>query len=185
MLELFHKYINQCFEIKFLHFILNNFSIKSFSFKKKDWVELTLIPKELSELLADLSKNANVLRSGFLCGWIHKNRFIPAPHLFNLSRGCGFSHGCGVVVKSQGVKAFLYGNDILLSSFDHFIPPIKKGEYVAVLDSSDMYVVGVGVLLIAENEVEQLIREGKMLTVIIKNVFDLGIHIRNERFFIY
>jgi hypothetical protein len=48
-----------------------------------------------------------------------------------------------------------------------------------------MYVVGVGVLLIAENEVEQLIREGKMLTVIIKNVFDLGIHIRNERFFIY
>lgn len=45
-----------------------------------------------------------------------------------------------VVVAEQGVKAFLYGNDVLLESVLRVIPP-RKGLY-AVIDSLDGEVIG-------------------------------------------
>ncbi|MEM1560336.1 MAG: hypothetical protein QXK24_01030 [Ignisphaera sp.] len=183
MPKLFYEYVSRCMELEFINFISSNFSINTFNLKK-DWITVTLVPRELVDSIVKLS-NTNVLSSGSLCGWIHSGRFVPAPHLFNLSKRYGYKHGCSVVVKPQGVKAFLYGNDVLLASFDHFISPVRKGDYVAVLDSSDMHAIGTGLLLIDRDEVEKLIREGKMLVAIVKNVFDLGIHIRNERFFLY
>ncbi len=180
--ELFYKYVSRCIGSKFVDFILNNFLVKSF-YSKRGWVIVTLVSKDLTNFLTNIS-DAKVIGFGLLCGWIYNEKFIPSPHLFNLSKRYSYSHGCSVVAKPQGVKAFLYGKDLLLASLDYFIPPIKKGDHIAVLDSSDMYAIGTGMLLVDEDDIKRLIEEGKMLTAIVKNVFDLGIHIRNEKFFL-
>ncbi|MCX8168439.1 MAG: hypothetical protein N3D82_05385 [Ignisphaera sp.] len=170
-------------EPEFTNFVLDNFVIKSF-YSKKGRITLALVPKGLADLLQNLL-NTKVIGSGLLCGWIDEGKFIPAPHLFNFSRRCGFRYGCGVVVKPQGVKAFLYGNDVLLASFDRFVYPVRKGDYIAVVDPGDMHVIGIGMLLADEHDIERLAKEGRVLAVIVKNIFDLGIHIRNEELFLH
>lgn len=180
--NLFHEYVSMCMEPKFSSFILENFVVRPF-YSRKGRIMLVLVPKSLANIPIYIP-GIRVVGSGILCGWIDKERFAPTPHLFNFSRRFGFKFGCSVVVKPQGVKAFLYGNDVLLASFDHFIEPVKRGGYVAVLDSSDMRAVGIGILLVDRHDVERLARDGMMLSVVVKNVFDLGIHIRDEEFFL-
>lgn len=73
-------------------------------------------------------------------------------------------HGikAAIIVNEQGVKAFLYGNDILPQSVVKVIPP-KLGLY-AVVDVSDEEVVG-------------FVRWSSRKRVY-KNVYDLGIFLR-------
>jgi len=95
----------------------------------------------------------------------------------------GHRIGCSIIAKEQGVKAFLYGNDLLLASLEKVLEPAERGWYVAVLDSLDMVAIGIGKLLVSPQEIPMLIREGRMLVPVVKNVFDLGTTVRYEEIF--
>jgi len=123
------------------------------------------------------------MATGILIGWIKKRReFIPSTRLFELAMEKGFEIGCAVVAKSQGVKAFLYGNDLLVSSVERFLHPIEKGVYVAVLDKEDMKVIGIGKFVINPEDFDRYVKEGKMLIPVVENIFDLGIFLRDESY---
>ncbi len=128
----------------------------------------------------ELSKH-DLVFSGLIAGWIVKNDFVPSPWIFEKALRIGGKIGCAVEVLEQGVKAFLYGNDILIASVKKFLHPVRKGMYVAVLDAYDGSVIGVGKLVKEPNEIEELHKLGRILEVAIENVFDLGLVLRSER----
>ncbi len=68
-----------------------------------------------------------------------KKRLVPS---INIVRSIYSDQGvkAAIIVKEQGVKAFLYGNDILLESVLQVVPPVKK--LFAVIDSADNEVIG-------------------------------------------
>jgi ribosome biogenesis protein Nip4 len=138
------------------------------------------VKNDLDELI---SSGVKVMATSILIGWIKKRReFIPSTRLFELAMEKGFKIGCAVVAKSQGVKAFLYGNDLLVSSVERFLHPIEKGVYVAVLDKEDMKVIGIGKFVINPEDFDRYVKEGKMLITVVENIFDLGIFLRDESY---
>jgi len=142
-----------------------------------------LLDKSYVPMVYKLARDSRICGAGILIGWLHGNSFIPSTQLFDLVHRMGFRIGCSIVAKEQGVKAFLYGNDLLLASVERVLEPAERGWYVAVLDSLDMAAIGIGKLLVSPHEISVLIREGRMLTSIVKNVFDLGTTIRYEEVF--
>ncbi len=139
--------------------------------------------KQLMDLIARLNNATRVQGAGLLIGWLRGENFVPSTQLFNYMRNTGFGIGCAAVAKAQGIKAFLYGNDLLLASLDCIIEPAERGWYIAVLDPEDMFAIGIGRLLVSPYEIPKLLREGHMLTPIVKNIFDLGLTVRQEKFF--
>lgn len=88
---------------------------------------------------------------------------VLAPSL-SLIRKIYGKHGvkAAILVSEKGVRAFLYGNDVLPQSVVKTIPP-RLGLY-AVIDSSDMEVIGFAKW------------DGKRQ--VYKNVYDVGIFLR-------
>lgn len=174
------EYIDKCFCRKFKEHLLSRYFITFI--KKSELVDrVYLVPKDIEPMAKAISKHVKVLAIGMIIGWIKRGKnFIPSPHIFNLAIEGGFSFGCAVVAKSQGVKAFLYGNDLLISSIEKFLEPIEKGMCVAIVDSEDMRSVGIGRLVVDPNEVSKLISEGKILLPAVENIFDLGVLLRDE-----
>ena len=173
------RYIEKCFGKECLNTILCDYDVKLFS-KNRHRKRVCLIPKNMSTI--DLI-NINVVAVGIIIGWIEKSSvFIPSTHLFNMVREKGFSIGCSIVAKQHGVKAFLYGRDLLALSVERFLYPVEKDMYVAVLDSEDMSVIGIGKLVIDPSDLGKLLSEGKILAPVVKNVFDLGILLRDEEY---
>ncbi|MEL9939760.1 MAG: hypothetical protein QW632_00535 [Ignisphaera sp.] len=176
------EFIRTCFDEYAVSSLENNFHMALFS-SLKGWTKVMLYPARFDNTLLKSLRSVNVVGTGMLAGWIWGGRFIPSPHLYNFIKGFAKKVGCGIVAKPQGVKAFLYGNDLLLASFEEGLPPILKGRPVAVIDRDDYTAIGIGIALHDLKEIESLLKKGKMLTPIVKNVFDLGVHIRNEEFF--
>ncbi|MCI4462136.1 MAG: hypothetical protein JHC12_04180 [Thermogladius sp.] len=99
--------------------------------------------------------------SGELVGIVIEGHVAPSPQLYTKlfqRYGC---RSC-VVAADKGVKAFLYGNDLLLESVAEIYPPVDS--YVAVLDSYDYSVIGVA--------------KWDESSKVFKNVFDLGVYLR-------
>ncbi|MDK6029510.1 hypothetical protein QPL79_09050 [Ignisphaera sp. 4213-co] len=171
-----------CFDYSAANSISKNFRIMLFpSFKS--WTKIMLYPAIHETALTKVFSKLKTIGSGVLAGWLWGGRFMPSPHFYNFVKSFTNSIGCAIVAKTQGVKAFLYGNDLLLASFEKALPPVSKGKPVAVLDSEDYMAIGIGIALFELREIEMLLKSGKMLTPIVKNVFDLGMHIRDEEFF--
>jgi len=176
------RYIEKCFGKECLNTILSDYGVKLFS-KNRHRERVCLIPKSVSTIVSIDLININVVAVGIIIGWIEKNSvFIPSTHLFNMVREKGFSIGCSIVAKQHGVKAFLYGRDLLALSVERFLYPVEKDMYVAVLDSEDMSVIGIGKLVIDPSDLGKLLSEGKVLALVVKNVFDLGILLRDEEY---
>ena len=142
-----------------------------------------LLDKAYVSMVSKLARDSRICGAGILIGWLHGDDFIPSTQLFDFVRRIGCRIGCSIVAKEQGVKAFLYGNDLLLTSLEKVLEPAERGWYVAVLDSSDMVAIGIGKLLVSPREIPMLIKEGRMLVPIVKNVFDLGTTVRYEEIF--
>lgn len=174
-------YISKCFCKEFEDYIFKEFKFM-FIPRSRDIERVCLVPSHISLDIDEISlSNIRVLAAGILVGWIKKKKkFIPSPYLFELAIEKGFKFGCAVVAKTQGVKAFLYGNDILVSSVEKFLQPVEKGMYVAVLDAEDLRVIGIGKLVIDSKDFDEHVRQGKMLSPVVENVFDLGVLLRNE-----
>jgi len=130
---------------------------------------------------AGISKGA--VYAGLNLGFLTKNMFIPSPWLFEIIYKCVNTYISAVEVKERGVKAFLYGNDILLQSVEKVYPPIAKRMFVAVVDASDGRVVGVALALYGQDELQTLLsrlREGSEdpNKVVMKNILDIGCFVR-------
>jgi len=83
---------------------------------------------------------------------------IPLVESIYASRGLR----AAIIVTEQGVKAFLYGNDILLESIREKYEPVN--QLVTVVDSSDREIIGFA-------EWDQRRR-------VYRNIFDLGLYLR-------
>ncbi|MEM0026396.1 MAG: hypothetical protein QXT53_00485 [Ignisphaera sp.] len=176
------EFIKTCFDEYAMSSIKNGFHIALFS-SLKGWTKVMLYPARFNDAVFKSISSINVVGAGILAGWIWGGRFIPSPHLYNFIKVFTKKMGCGIIAKPQGIKAFLYGNDLLLASFEEGLPPVLKGRPVAVIDREDYTAIGIGIASLDLKEIESLQKKGKMLIPIVKNVFDLGIHIRNEKFF--
>ncbi|ADM27247.1 hypothetical protein Igag_0408 [Ignisphaera aggregans DSM 17230] len=170
------RYIEKCFGDRFTSFVLSEFSLEVFRNRF-----VSIVPKNIYGFIKSLS--INPILSGIIIGWFRKGEFIPSTNLFYFGKSSGFRFGCSVIAGEQGVKAFLYGNDLLLTSFRGFIEPVEKGMYVAVVDSGDMMPIGIGRLVVDPREVDELRKGGRVLEVIAENIFDLGRLLRDHRLF--
>lgn len=176
------SYMDKCFCKEYKDYIFKEFEIRYIP--KNDVISrVTLIPKDVISHVLDLSTRVDILSAGIVIGWMKKRKeFIPSTHLFNLAIHEGFKFGCAVVAKHQGVKAFLYGKDLLIASVDRFLYPVEKGLYVAVVDPEDMNAVGIGRLVIDPGDFNRYVSEGRVLLPAVENVFDLGKLLRNESY---
>ncbi len=176
------RYVEKCFGTEAVSQIDKNyllFLVESLQSK----YHVYALDKQLADLVTRLSHLTKVQGAGLLIGWLRGENFVPSTQLFNYMHSAGFRIGCAAIAKVQGVKAFLYGNDLLLASLDRIIEPAERGWYIAVLDPEDMFAIGIGRLLVSPREIPELLREGRMLIPIVKNVFDLGLTVRQEEFF--
>ena len=177
------RYITKCFGPEVSSLIDKKYAILTIIGSNLRYYRVFLLDKSHVSVINKLARDSRICGAGTLIGWLRGDSFIPSTQLFDLIHRMGFRIGCSIVAKEQGVKAFLYGNDLLLASVERVLEPAERGWYVAVLDSSDMIAIGIGKLLVAPHEIPILIREGRMLASIVKNVFDLGVTIRNEEIF--
>jgi len=176
------NYITRCFGSDVSSFINKEYTVFT-TVGSRFQYRVFLLDKSCTSTLAKLARDSRVCGAGILIGWLHNNDFIPSTQLFDFIRRMGHRIGCSIIAKEQGVKAFLYGNDLLLASLEKVLEPAERGWYVAVLDSLDMVAIGIGKLLVSPQEIPMLIREGRMLVPVVKNVFDLGTTVRYEEIF--
>lgn len=86
--------------------------------------------------------------------------------MFELAIERKFSFGCTVVVKPQGVKAFLYGNDLLICSAERFCSQLRRGCR-GCFRWGGYRVVGAGY---GSSNFNKYVEEGKMLMLVVENV---------------
>ena len=171
-----------CFSREFREYIDKEYLIKVIP-KNRSVERVCLIPRSIADRVDMVSSGIKIVVAGLVIGWLkNRTRFLPSPHLFNLAIDRGFNYGCAVVAKQQGVRAFLYGNDLLVVSVERFLRPVEKGMYVAVIDPDDVKAIGIGRLVIDPGDFDRLIAEGKLLLPAVENVFDLGILLRDESY---
>ncbi len=100
-------------------------------------------------------------------GWIgvwRKGAVAPSPRIYEEAYN-RYGLRAALIPKPAGLKAFLYGNDILEISIDREIPPLNGP--VAVVDPADNRVVGAAV--------KSRDRKGR---VYYRNIYDLGMFVR-------
>ena len=181
MLTAVTSYITKCFCKNYREFLETNFVFKLFE-RGRRGARICLVPRGLADLVDSVMRSVEKLSAGLIVGWLRgSGEFVPSPHLFNLARNAGFDYGCAVVAKPHGVKAFLYGNNLLVASVERFLHPVEKGMYVAIVDSEDMMAIGVGRLVVSAREFEELLAKGDMTAAVVINMFDLGVVLRNDK----
>jgi len=147
-IEALKKYVGRAFNAE-LDLLVEVGELKETCFN-----DLCLIFQGITEL-------SGAVFSGELVGIVKEGHVVPSPQLYTkLFQRFGW-RSC-VVATDKGVKAFLYGNDLLLESVAEIYPPVDN--YVAVLDYYDYNVIGVAVW--------------DESSKVFKNVFDLGVYLR-------
>jgi len=105
---------------------------------------------------------ATTIYSGRWIGLVINDKPYLSPVIYEeIYRDNGFR--AAVIAKEKGVKAFLYGNDLLPISVEKIYEP--RREAVAVIDKTDYRVIGVA-------------RWDPRMRVF-KNIYDLGLFLRN------
>jgi len=171
-------YLDSCFESNYPEAVLGSGEFVVLGGMRQS--RIYYVPRPLAEIINSAKSKLSIMHAGLFVGFYRRGLFIPSTELFNVARMKGLRFGCAVIAKQQGVKAFLYGNDLLVASVERFLEPVKKGMLVAVSDSEDMFVVGVGILMLSVDEFLKAVRQGRMLEVAVKNIKDLGLLLRSE-----
>jgi len=171
-------YMNKCFASNHLEVVLGSGEFVVLGGMRQS--RLYYVPRPLAGIINSAKSNLSTMHAGLFVGFYRRGLFIPSTELFNVARMNGLRFGCAVVAKQQGVKAFLYGNDLLVASVERFLEPVEKGMIVAVSDSEDLFVVGVGILVLSADEFLKAVSQGRMLEVAVKNIKDRGLLLRSE-----
>jgi len=140
------------------------------------FTEAYILPKNLVTTVIKLFTSGYVPYSaGLYVGRLRrlKPRFIPSINaLYIIYKNIGLKRA--LMVSEEGLKPFLYGNDILKMSVIKCFEPIDKDEVVGIV-GSDKYVYGIGLSTISSCEE---IKKLKDVDVVAYNVFDVGWYLR-------
>ncbi len=172
-LEAVKRFVDRCFSGCWKRLS----AMKIFAVGSAPWKTLFMVSGDL----VDIASLEFSVAGGILIGWMRGDEFVPSPWFFEELAKMRGSMACAALVAEQGVKAFLYGNDVLVASVLRIYEPFPKGSIVAVVDASDGRVIGVGRAAMDGESIEKAKRMGRMLSVAIINVFDLGVLLRDER----
>ncbi|NPA97603.1 MAG: hypothetical protein GXO32_08390 [Crenarchaeota archaeon] len=175
-LRALRSFVSRCYGDEAFHELLTRYEVLRYS----KGTAVMLVKKSLAKR-APLAILAKAVASGVIAGWLSRGGFVPSPWLFDELKRIGYEYKCAVEIGEQGVKAFLYGNDVLVASVLRIREPVRVGSYVAVVDGRDGSVIGVGVAVLDRDGVERAKNMGRLLDVAILNVFDIGRLIRDER----
>ncbi len=138
--------------------------------------EAYLIPPKLKDIIKTLFKSGRVPYSaGLYLGRIRKfsPKFIPSINLLQLVYdSLGFRSA--LIIREEGLKPFLYGNDVLKVSVINCFEPVRRGYLVGIV-GLDGFVYGVGLSVI--NSCREL-RNLKDDDLVARNVFDVGWFLR-------
>lgn len=127
-------------------------------------------------ILSTGGEEGGELYSGEAVGIVIGERAYPLPSLLEkLYRSSG-RRAC-VEAKPQGVKAYLYGKDLLATSVEKIHRPFERNTIVGVLDASDGAVIGVGRAMLGPEDLEAPGLDRDRVAAV-KNIFDLGWFIR-------
>ncbi|MCD6278113.1 MAG: hypothetical protein J7J11_00350 [Desulfurococcales archaeon] len=141
-----------------------------------EFTELYLVSDLLASAAAVLfRKNYVPYSAGLYAGRLRKRppRFIPSANLLQLIYDA-LGPRRAVEVSEEGIKPFLYGNDILKKSVLKCYEPVSRSEVVGII-GSDGYVYGVGLSNLQScKELASL----SDLDEVAQNVFDIGWYLR-------
>ena len=119
--------------------------------------------------------NASIVYSGEWLGIVIDDRVYLSTVIYERIYGYLGKYRAAITVSEQGVKTFLYGNDLFASSVIRYYEPIYNP--VAVIDSFDNRVIGVAEPMVSENELINALKKG-LEKPVYKNIYDLGFFIR-------
>jgi ribosome biogenesis protein Nip4 len=115
---------------------------------------------------------------GRVVGVIFEEEIYPSPWLLEDLYRCTGKIRSAIEAIQQGVKAFLYGNDLLVASVNKIHGPFKKGDIIAIIDPVDGRVIGVARAAMNPGEIERARSIGRLVDVAAKNILDLGWFLR-------
>lgn len=115
---------------------------------------------------------------GRIVGVAFDGKIYPSPWLLEDLYRCIGKIRSAIEAAQQGVKAFLYGNDLLVASVNKIYGPFKRGDIVAIIDPADGRVIGVARAAMAPREIERARSRGRLTDVAAKNILDLGWFLR-------
>ncbi|MGC9009506.1 MAG: PUA domain-containing protein [Sulfolobales archaeon] len=178
------EYFEEIFDIHTLESFFRN---KKLIYLENKYRELYVVNIDLLEYVNKMliSRKIRIMSLGLFAGFIKGDKFIPSPQfLEELYALTGRFRGA-IVAKEKGVKAFLYGNDLLYESVHRIYKPFKKDYIVGVIDRSDMRVIGVGRAAVDLEEIRGWINKPDFrLKPVVYNEFDLGFFLREQKEYI-
>ncbi len=115
---------------------------------------------------------------GRIVGVAFKGEVYPSPWLFEDLYRCIGKIRSAIEAAQQGVKAFLYGNDLLVASANKIYGPFRRGDIIAIIDPVDRRVIGVARAAMNPEEIKRARSRGRLVDVAAKNILDLGWFLR-------
>lgn len=135
-----------------------------------------IVSKENINRIEVISRRAVYM--GKTVGIVIKGTPYPYPEFLQSIYRCTGDIRAAIEAYPQGVKAFLYGNDILVASVKRIYRDFGAGDIVGVIDSEDGSVIGIGRASMKPEDLERAIARGEKTRVAVKNIFDLGWFLR-------
>jgi ribosome biogenesis protein Nip4 len=111
---------------------------------------------------------------GKIVGVSLNNKVYPSPWLLEDLYECIGEIRSAVEAEQQGVKAFLYGNDLLVASVGKIYGRFRRGDIIAIIDPIDGKVIGVARAMLNPSEIAIARSRGEQSDLAAKNIFDLG-----------
>jgi len=138
--------------------------------------EVYIVSGELINVIKVIFKSGRIPYSaGLYLGRLRreKPKLIPSVNTIQIIYDkLGFRRA--LIVREEGIKPFLYGNDIIKKSVIKCIEPLELGDIVGIV-GEDNYVYGVGLSVIGScNELNSL----KDNDMVARNIFDVGWYLR-------
>jgi len=98
---------------------------------------------------------------GKIVGVSLNNKVYPSPWLLEDLYECIGEIRSAVEAEQQGVKAFLYGNDLLVASVGKIYGRFRRGDIIAIIDPIDRKVIGVARAMLNPSEIAIARSRGK------------------------
>lgn len=111
---------------------------------------------------------------GRTVGIVIRGTPYPYPAFLQSIYRCTGDIRAAIEAHPQGVRAFLYGNDILVASVKRIYRDFRAGDIVGVIDSEDGSVIGIGRASMTPEDLEEAISRRENTRVAVENIFDLG-----------
>ena len=124
---------------------------------------------------ADLMKEFNVVFGGEVIGIVYRGYVFPSLNVYERVFHETGEFRAAIIANEEGVKNFLYGNNLYASSIIEYYEPIDN--IVAIIDNVDMKAIGVAKPIVHGRRLREYIQR-KLERPVYENIFDLGLFLR-------